>query len=133
MDHAIATMADDGFDLSSHRSRKVRSQMVVESDLVVAMTRQHVVDLLLLAPDSWNRVFQLRDLVRRGEQVGRRSKRQPINAWLGAVGADRTKSGVLAGRLADDIVDPVGHDRPVYDKTKDLLNDLLTRLAGLLG
>jgi protein-tyrosine-phosphatase len=107
--------------------------MVVDSDLVVAMARQHVVDLLLLSPDSWNQVFQLRDLVRRGEQIGRRSQRQPMDAWLRAVGADRSKSAVLAGRLADDIADPIGHGRPVYDETKHELDDLLTRLAGLLG
>jgi protein-tyrosine phosphatase len=133
MDHAIATMADDGFDLSGHRSRTVRPQMVAESDLVVAMTRQHVVDLVLLSPDAWSRVFPLRDLIRRAEGVGRRSQRQPMDAWLDAVGADRTKSGVLAGSLADDIADPVGHDRPVYDQTKRVLDDLMSRLACLLG
>jgi len=133
MEYAIATMADDGFDLTGHLSRTIRPQMVAESDLVVAMSRQHVVELLLLSPDRWSRVFQLRDLVRRAERVGQRSGTEPIDAWLAAVGANRSKSAVLAGSLADDIADPAGRDRDVYDSTKRILDDLLTRLAGLLG
>jgi protein-tyrosine-phosphatase len=97
------------------------------------MTRQHVIELALLVPDDWQRVFQLRDLVRRAEAVGRRTPGRPLDAWLAVVGAGRTRSGLLKGRLDDDIADPVGGPRSGYEQTRRILDDLLTRLAELLA
>ena len=133
MDDTIVTMAEDGLDVAVHRSRDVKPELILASDLVVAMTRQHVLELALLVPDDWQRVFQLRDLVRRAEAVGPRAPGQSLQTWLAFAGAGRTRSGLLAAPIDDDIADPVGGPRRGYEQTRRVLDDLLTRLADLVA
>jgi protein-tyrosine phosphatase len=132
-DEAIAVMAEVGFDLSSHRSRTVTPTLVEGADLVIAMTRQHVVDLVLMAPDNWARVFQLGDLARRATRAGRRSPEQPWAAWLDAIGGHRSRADLVSALLEDDIPDPVGQPRAAYGRTRGLLDELLSALARLMG
>ena len=131
-DDAIATMAADGLDIAGHLSRQITRPMITEADLVVAMTRQQVVEATVMAPDAWPRIFGLRELVGRAEAVGPRPADQPFAAWLAQVGEGRTRSSLLAASLADDVADPIGQSRAVYERTRKLLDDQLTRLAGLL-
>ncbi|HSS11852.1 MAG TPA: hypothetical protein VLL25_18330 [Acidimicrobiales bacterium] len=133
MDDAIATMAEDGYDLTTHRSRTVTTDMVDRADLVLTMTRQHTIELTLMAPDAWPRVFQLREIVHRAESTGRRAPEQTFSAWLTDVGSGRTRAGLIGGRQEDDISDPVGQPRQEYDRTKRLLDELLSKLAALFG
>jgi protein-tyrosine phosphatase len=136
MEDAVATMAEDGYDLSAHRSRTVTGGMVAEADLVITMTHRHVIDLTVLAPDAWPTIFQLTDLVRRAESIGG-ARTGSLASWLAAVGNGRTRAGLLTasqtGSQEDDVADPVGQPRPAYDRTKQRLDLLLTRLARLLG
>jgi protein-tyrosine phosphatase len=131
-DLAVATLAADGLDIAGHRSRQVSPYLLDEADLIIGMTRQHVIELTVMAPDAWPRIFQLVDLVRRAEAVGRRRPDQPLAEWLAAVGEGRTRSGLLAASLNDDIADPVGQSAAVYERTKKQLDDLVSRLAVLL-
>jgi hypothetical protein len=48
------------------------------------------------------------------------------------VGDGRTRSGILAASLSDDIADPIGQSDAVYERTRDELDELLTCLAELL-
>ncbi len=129
MDEAIAAMAGDGYDLSGHVSREVTTALLDETDLVVAMTRDQLIDLVMLAPNQWPRMYQIRDLVQRVESAGPPVPGQPFDDWLVSVGSGRTRSGLLSGRLADDIADPVGGPVSGYHKTRVTLDDLVTRLA----
>jgi protein-tyrosine phosphatase len=129
---AIEVMASEGLDLSGHVSRQVSPYLLDEVDLVVTMTRQHLIELTVMAPDAWPRMFQVVDLVRRAEQVGPRRPGESLSQWLATVGIDRTRSGILAARLSDDVADPVGQSAGVYKRTKEQLDDLMTRLAAVL-
>ncbi len=129
---AIDTMAEAGLDISGHVSRQVTPTLIGEADLVVTMTRQHVIELTLMAPDAWPRMFQVLDLVRRAEKVGPRPPGEPPADWLVAVGDGRTRSGLLAASLNDDVADPVGQPTAAYHRTKELLDDLMTRMAALI-
>ncbi len=51
-----------GIDLSEHSSRRVDAAMLERSDLVVAMTGRHVIDLVGMAPTSTRRILTLREL-----------------------------------------------------------------------
>jgi protein-tyrosine phosphatase len=133
MHETIITMAEDGIDVSGHQSRDVTPELISTVDLVLAMTRQHVIEVALLLPDHWQRIFQIRDFVRRADAVGRLAPGQSLDAWLAVVGAGRTRSGLLKGPLEDDIVDPVGGPRSGYEQTRRILDDLLTRFADLLA
>jgi len=129
---AVEVMAEVGLDLAGHRSRQITRSVVEMADLVVTMTRQHLIELTLMAPDAWPRIFQIRDLVGRAEAVGRRPADMTIGDWLLKVGEGRTRAGILAASLSDDITDPIGQSMSVYERTRDDLDDLLTRLADLL-
>jgi hypothetical protein len=96
------------------------------------MTRQHLIELTLMAPDAWPRMFQIRDLVRRAQPVGARPPGESFEEWLENVGDGRTRSGILAASLSDDIADPIGQSDAVYERTRDELDELLTCLAELL-
>jgi len=55
----VEVMAEIGLDLSHHRSRTVDAGMLAEADLVLAMTRQHVMELVLLEESCWSKTFLL--------------------------------------------------------------------------
>ncbi len=131
-DPAIEVMAAVGLDISRHRSRQITESVVGLADLVVTMTRQHLIELTLMAPDAWPRMFQIRDLVRRAQPVGARPPEVRFEEWLEKVGDGRTRAGILAASLSDDIADPIGQSEAVYERTRDELDELLTRLAELL-
>lgn len=132
MDDAVEAAAERGLNLVGRYSQTVTPELIGAADLVIAMERQHVVELAQLAPTAWPRVFQLGDLVRRAEASGGQARDQPFDAWLAELGADRTPATVLAAPLSDDIDDPVGGPRSGYDRTWQVLDELLTRLAGLI-
>jgi protein-tyrosine-phosphatase len=132
-DPAISVMADFGLDISGHRSRTVTRELVEGSDLVIAMTRQQVVDLALLAPAASARLFQVRDLVRRARSGGRRPAEQKLAAWLRAVPGRGGGIGILSSALEDDIPDPVGQSRAIYERTGRLLSELCVDLAALIA
>jgi protein-tyrosine phosphatase len=133
VDEAIEAAAAMGLNLVGRYSQTVTPELIAAADLIIAMERQHVVELAALAQSAWPRVFQLRDLVRRAETAGRRARDEPFAAWLAELGAARTTATVLTAPLSDDIDDPMGGPRSGYDRTWQLLDELLTRLAGLIS
>jgi protein-tyrosine phosphatase len=128
----VQVMAARGVDTSGHLSRHMTRDMLDAADLVVGMAREHVREAVLLHPDAWPRSFTLKELVRRGEEAGPRSADQPLLEWLDKVQAGRSRSDLLGVSLDDDVADPIGQRRPVYEKTADELDDLTRRLAALL-
>jgi protein-tyrosine phosphatase len=132
-EEAVETMAKDGYDLRDHRSRIVTTDMVNLADLVVTMSREHAIELGVMVPDAWSKLFQLKDLVRRAESMAWPRQGRPFSIWLEEVGKGRTRAGLITGSWEDDIADPVGQSRQEYDRTKRLLDDLLTKLAAVLS
>jgi protein-tyrosine-phosphatase len=131
-DQAIAVMADIGMDLSGHRSRTATADMVEASDLVVTMTRQHAVEISILAP-GYGRLFQLRNLVRQAEAAGRRPRDQTLTAWLQGLDGQLGGVGILGSNLQDDIADPIGLPVGAYEQTRQTLDDLCRRLSAVIA
>jgi protein-tyrosine phosphatase len=129
---AIEAMAKVGLDISGHVSRQVSPWLIDETDLVITMTRQHLIDLALMVPEALPRMFQLVDLVQRGEQHGPRQPGESLAEWLAAVGTGRGRADILAARMSDDVADPIGQSAGVYERTRRQLDDLFSRLATLL-
>lgn len=132
-EEAVATMAKDGYDLTGHLSQTVTPAMVGGADLALTMAHQHVVELGVMVPDDWSKIFQLRDFLRRAELAGSRRNGQPFSTWLEDVGTGRTRAQLLGGCGEDDIADPIGQPQREYDRTKYLLDELLTELARLIN
>jgi protein-tyrosine phosphatase len=132
-DHGVRVMAKQGLDTSGHRSTKLTPELLAGTDVVVAMAREHIRQAVVVDPDVWPRIFTLRELVRRGERLGRRPVGQSLPDWLAGLHRGRRLADLLGDAPADDVADPVGRSRRAYARTAAELDDLTRRLSVLLG
>lgn len=129
---AVATMAARRVDLRHHVSRTVDAEMAQGTPLIIGMTRYHVREVCASYGAPMDRTFTLKELVRRGEQVGPRAEGESVYAWLARVAAGRRPADLMGDDPADDIADPVGRPRSVYEDTADELEEQLRRFVDLL-
>lgn len=129
--HSVDLMAERGLDIAGHRSRTLTRAMIEAADLVLAMARTHLRDAVSRSPSAWGRSFTLRELVRRGEAVGAREPGEAFAQWLARAHAGRSTVDLLGDSALDDIADPIGQRRRVYEGMVSELDDLLDRLVGL--
>jgi protein-tyrosine phosphatase len=128
---AIAALASYGLEISGHRSHRVTVADLNWADLVLGMTREHVRDAVVTVPDTWPRAFTLKELVRRGEEIGPAKPAEPLADWLDRVNEGRERAALLGDSPADDVADPMGGPPRAYADTAALLDELTDRLAGL--
>jgi protein-tyrosine-phosphatase len=126
-----SVLAARGFDVRGHRSHVVTREDIAAAGLVLGLAREHVRHAAVLAPDAWPRAFTLRELVRRGGQAGARAPGEPLAAWLGRAGADRSRRDLLGRNPDDDVPDPYGLPLAAYQATAGLLDGLTSDLAAL--
>jgi protein-tyrosine phosphatase len=129
----IEVMAALGIDTSPHLSRRMTVEMLERADLVIGMAKEHVREAVLLHPPAWPRTFTLKELVRRGEDAGPRSAGQAIGEWIEKVHAGRSRADMLGSSTTDDVADPIGRKRTVYEATAAELDELTGTLAVLMG
>jgi len=127
----ISAMASYGIDIAPHRSRVARATDLHRASLVLAMARDNLRYAVTIEPEAWPRAFTLRELVRRGEQIGPRAPGEPFADWLFRAQAGRERSSLLGYSAEDDIADPAGGSRRAYSETASLLDRLVLRLAEL--
>lgn len=129
---ALEVIGQRGLDMSTHRSRQLDASNVRRSDLVLGMAREHVREAVLLDPSAWARCFTLKELVRRGEQVGPREREQLLSGWLEVVGAGRRREALMGSSPIDDVEDPVNGGPAMYRATGEEVHDLVIRLLALI-
>ncbi len=122
---AIETCAARGIDISRHSSRRLHWTMVDQADLIIAMSRQHLREAVVVDPTAFARTYTLRDLVRRVEA-------NP-HASLEDLHRGRSIDQYVGNDAADDIADPVGKPAGVYKSTADELDGLIVRLLPTLA
>ena len=130
--HGVDVLRSRNLDLADHRSRTLSPDLVEGTDLLLGMARLHVREAVVMAPQVWPKAFTLKELVRRGEDIGPRPAGQSLDEWLLKAHAGRTHAGLLGDDAADDIFDPIGSSRAQYEKTAAELEDLIDRLVALL-
>ena len=130
--NGIDVLAERGLDMSSHRSRIFDRELLEGTDLTLAMSREHLREVVLSLPDTWPRAFTLKELVRRGEMIGPRAPGESIDGWLARAHSGRNRADLLGASPDDDVDDPIGLSRSAYKKTADELSDLVDRLVDLL-
>lgn len=128
---AVAALAEHGLSMPDRPSRRVTPAMLESSDLVVGMARDHVREVALLSPAVYPRTFTLKELVRRGGEIGPR-RDAPLPAWLALVRHGRTSNAHLGASSADDVEDPIGKRPAVYERVSDELANLVDQLVPLL-
>jgi protein-tyrosine phosphatase len=131
-DYGVEVLNTLGVDMASHRSRTIDRALLGPADLILGMAREHVREAAVVAPDVWPRTFTLKELVRRGERIGPRAAGEPLADWLARAAAGRKASELTGSSPDDDVADPIGHPRGVYERLATELDDLLRRLAELV-
>lgn len=129
---ATAALRARGLDLADHRSRRMRLEDLRAADLVLGMTRDHVVAARAAAPDRADRAFLPGELARLGAAVGPRRPDEPPADWVVRVARRRPDPPVPA-RPEDEVPDPAGGSDELYRATAERLAASLSRVARLLG
>jgi protein-tyrosine-phosphatase len=127
-----SVLAREGIDVSEHRSRQVTADMVAEADVVIAMERSHVREVVMLDPGAWTRTFTLKELVRRGEHIGGRQEDETTGSWVAAAHRGRRREELLGADDADNLADPMGQSQKAFNRSAIEIGDLSRRLAELL-
>ncbi|MGH9226639.1 MAG: hypothetical protein ACRD2W_23275 [Acidimicrobiales bacterium] len=130
--HSVDVLAGRGIDLSAHRSQTMTRDLLVRADLVIAMAREHVREAVVMAPEVFARTFTLKELVRRGVDVGSRHAGQPLDRWLSYAHTGRTATSLMGHSTDDDVADPIGQPRPAYERMVGELEGLIADLVSLL-
>lgn len=131
-DHGVAVMRRRGIDISRHSSRLLTSEMIADADLVIGMAREHVRASVLLDQSSYSRTFTLKELVRRADSVGGRRNGESLDEWLTRLHEGRQPSSHLGTSLEDDIMDPMGMRKRVYERVANEISDLVDSLTGFI-
>jgi len=124
---AAKVMDDLGIDLGDYHSQQVTADLAESADAVATMTRQHLMQLIEIAPGAWPRCFTLFDLVRRAETNPWPPDQDRV-AWLRNLGVARPRSSIFSLGSEHDIDDPMGGPLRAFEQTRDVLGDLIGRL-----
>ena len=127
----VSVMASYGIEISSHSSRVACATDLARASLVLAMARDNLRYAVITEPGAWPRAFTLKELIRRGEQIGPRRPGEPFAGWLSRAHAGRERRSLLGDSAEDDVADPAGGPHRAYAATASLLDQLVTRLAEL--
>jgi protein-tyrosine phosphatase len=131
---AVRVMAGAGLDIEGRQSRRVDVAALEEADLIVAMARPHLLEVVTMNRAAMERSFTFVDLIRRSQQVGGPTADESLSQWARRLSAGRTKSSILSLATSDDIVDPMGGSLKNYKKVAKLIDHLTDELvARLLG
>ena len=111
--------------------RRIERADIEGADLIVGMARQHVREVVLADTPSFTKVFTLREIVRRGEQKGKRDGGESLEDWLYRISWGRRHLDLVGDSPMDDISDPMGGTPAQF---RQMLTDVqaLTRSLYLL-
>lgn len=131
-DETILVAARHDLDLTDHRSRGIDRALVARADVVLAMERRHVREVVVDDPSAWPRTFTLKELVRRGTAIGPRPDDESLPAWLARAHEGRTHRDLLGASPLDDVDDPSGAPLGDHEDLARELEELVGRIADLI-
>jgi protein-tyrosine-phosphatase len=128
----VKAARDFGIDLHGHRSQAATRDVIADSDLVLAMERMHVREVVVLDRHAFGRSFTLKEIVRRGEAHGARRPGESQAQWLAAVHHGRRPNELLGSGTDDDVADPTSDYSVDHEAMAAEVDDLVLRLVDLL-
>jgi protein-tyrosine-phosphatase len=131
-DETAAVLTRRGLDPSGHRSRPLGDCLCPVPDVIVGMAREHARAAVEARPQLFPKTFTLKDLVARATNAGPRRSAEALDAYLARVGAGRGFAVLAGASSADDIADPIGQARAVYERCASEIEPLVTQLVDLL-
>jgi protein-tyrosine phosphatase len=127
----VRALSGHNVDVRRHRSRSLEAATVETASLILGLERAHVREVVILAPAAWPRTFTLKELVRRGELIGKRVQGDSLEKWIGRAHAGRLQRDFVGVDTTDDVLDPYGLADHAYDETAAEIDDLVARLVAL--
>jgi len=127
----VSLMASYGIEIGSHRSRIASAADLACASLVLAMARDSLRYAVITEPQAWPRTFTLKEIIRRGEQIGPRRHGEPFADWISRAHAGRERKWLLGDSAEDDVADPAGGSLRAYADAAAVLDRLVTRLVEL--
>ena len=128
----VKAARDFGIDLHGHRSQAATCDVIAGSDLVLAMERMHVREVVVLDRHAFGRSFTLKEIVRRGEAHGARRPGESQAQWLAAVHHGRRPNELLGSGTDDDVADPTSDWSVDHESMEEEVDDLMLRVVALL-
>lgn len=119
-----AVMNELGQDIGAHRSQVITAEAVSESDLIVCMELDHLMDVVGKQPAAFERTFLVRELA--GLAAEHSSEAGPTNgqelrAWAARLGRGRSVEQLVRTGRSLDIADPYGRGTDRIRATADFL------------
>lgn len=130
---SVQAASERGVDISGHRAREIRSDELLDADLVLAMALEHADALRVQAPRT---TFTLKELVRLLEALPGPDDGDPASTLARRVfEADELRRGGFEGNPYDeDVADPLGMPLDSFRAIAWELDEWCGRLAdGLFG
>ncbi len=120
-------------ELGPHEPTLLTREIVDGANLIIAMERNHLVEVVALAPRSFGRTFLLAEIVSLAERHGPRLGGEVVGTWLERLHAGRRPADVLRLDSSFDIDDPYGGAAGDYERCAARLDELVTALAAVLA
>lgn len=129
---AMVVLAEQGIDAPHHQPRSLDRHIVATdgADLIIAMTREHVREVVALDRTAWSRTFTLREFVRRIAVAD--APAGDWAAWLHAIGEGRRARDLMASHPDDDIADPYGRSLDEHRRCLMAMGSLIDQLLSSL-
>lgn len=143
---AVQAMDIWGIDVSHHQASPLTSRKVMEADLVLVLSREHLLSVERIAGSLSGKVYTLKYLASLKNRVldslgtrGPRNERElmrrlkNLKAFLQELGVDQLKDNAMES-TASDIIDPIGGTLETYltvvEEIDSAVEDLMLILFG---
>jgi protein-tyrosine phosphatase len=127
--NGLLVASEIGIDLSTHRSRRADLRRLGDWDLILAMTREHVREIVGADATLWPRVFTIKQF-RRWIDQHPPPPGAPLRAWIDRVGADRSRFDAVGASVDDDIGDPLRSPPQTWRKMARVMDEELAVIFG---
>ena len=128
----------------AHVARQITKAMIAESDLVIALSREHRSEIVRTHPRSNRYTFTLREFARVLQSYEGDTQAKPIPRTASvAVGVFRDAIPIIASQRGfanqpsapedDDVIDPYHRDQEVYDRSGREISDAIDRITGVIA
>jgi len=133
MPESVQAARERGVEIGTHVARRLEAEYASDADLIVAMAAEHRDAIVAWAPETVDRVFTLKELVRLLESMAPVTSNTDLLTRIAAA-AERRREGFPGNPLDDDVVDPLGMPLDSYRAIAWELDEWTERLAeGLAG
>jgi protein-tyrosine phosphatase len=125
--YTLAAARSRGVDLGDHRPRVLTTEIIKGAgrDLIIAMAREHMYEVVALDSSAFTRTYTLVELARRIDGTGL--------AGLRTSGQSRTTADLLPGDPADDIADPYGLSKRAHTAMVEQVDELVAEVVRKLA